>query len=274
LESQKQAQLDAQEALNSLSTSSQSAADKLKVLRGQETEASQQRRKEIESQTKTQTKAIQQQQVERANSTKVAKELSAELARSEAADRRSAARTGQEIASSETKELRERLKTQEGLVAQNNANIVALTSKRNEAIKNINAVFDEVELLEAQEKAKEEAERAAEAAKAAREKAIEQGKKAAQDRLKIVEEGIKLELLTEDEAVQEKIKLAENLADQAKLDAQQNIDNATLRAATIKRIDAELAKERQQILVDEQKRILTNEIQRLETLQAASRGLS
>lgn len=269
LESQKQAQLDAQEALNSLSNSSQSAADKLKVLKGQETEAAQQRRKDIESQTKTQTKAIQQQEVERANSAKVAKEISAELRESEIADLRAAARTGQVIASSETKELRERLSVQEGLIAQNNANIVALTSKKNEAIRNINAVYDEIELLESQEKAKQEAERAAEAAKAAREKAIEQGKKAAQDRLKIVEEGIKLELLTEDEAVQEKIKLAENLADQAKLDAQQNIDNATLRAATIKRIDAELAKERQQILVDEQKRILDNEINRLETLQAA-----
>lgn len=269
LESQKQAQLDAQEALNNLSNSSRSAADKLKVLRQEETESAQQRRKDIETQTKTQTKAIQQQQVERANSTKIAKSLSAELRDSEAADRRSSARTGQVIASQETIELRQRLTRQEGLVAQNNANIVALTAKKNEAIRNINAQYDEIDKLAAAETAKQEAEKAAEAAKAAREKAIEQGKKAAQDRLKIVEEGIKLELLTEDEAVQEKIKLAENLADQARLDAKQNIDNAQLRAATIKRIDAELAKERQQILVDEQKRILDNEIKRLELLKEA-----
>ena len=76
-------------------------------------------------------------------------------------------------------------------------------------------------------------------------------------------------MLTEDEAVSERIKLAENLADQQKLDAQQNISDAKLRAATIKRIDAELASERQKILVEEQKRILDNEIQRLENLELA-----
>lgn len=113
------------------------------------------------------------------------------------------------------------------------------------------------------------AKEAADKAKDAREKASEAAKKAAADRLKVIEETIKVELLTEDEAVQERIKLAENLADQARLDAKQNIDNANLRAATIKRIDAELAKQRQEILIEEQKRILSNEIQRLETLQEA-----
>jgi hypothetical protein len=120
--------------------------------------------------------------------------------------------------------------------------------------------------LDAEKAAAKEAE---DKAKEARDKASEAAKKAAEDRLKIIEETIKVELLTENEAVQEKIRLAENLADQARLDAKQNIDNANLRAATIKRIDAELAKQRQEILVEEQKRILSNEIQRLETLQEA-----
>lgn len=105
--------------------------------------------------------------------------------------------------------------------------------------------------------------------KEAAEKANEAAKKAAQDRLKTIEETIRVELLTEDEAVSERIRLSENLADQQKLDAQQSITDAKLRAATIKRIDAELAAERQKILVEEQKRILDNEINRLQNLEAA-----
>ncbi|MFN7911606.1 MAG: hypothetical protein ACK5QC_07250, partial [Bacteroidota bacterium] len=62
---------------------------------------------------------------------------------------------------------------------------------------------------------------------------------------------------------------AENLADQQRLDAKQSITDAKLRAATIKRIDAELAAERQKILVEEQKRVLDNEIKKLENLEAA-----
>ena len=117
--------------------------------------------------------------------------------------------------------------------------------------------------------AKAAAKELADKQKEAREKASEAAKKAAADRLKTIEETIRVELLTEDEAVSERIKLAENLADQQKLDAQQNISDAKLRAATIKRIDAELASERQKILVEEQKRILDNEIQRLENLELA-----
>jgi hypothetical protein len=269
LEKQKEAIKATQDALNNLSTQSSTAADRIKVLRGEETEIAQQRRKEIESATKTEAAAIRQNEAARVNNAAVQKGIINELADARRADARAAARSGVEVTSAETKELEKRLAATNKAIEQNNANIANLTVKRNETVRNINSLYSELEAKEAAEAAKQEAERAAAAAQAAREKAIEQGKKNAQDRLKIVEEGIKLELLTEDEAVQEKIRLAENLADQARLDAQQNIDNATLRAATIKRIDAELSKQRQQILIDEQKRILDNEIKRLETLQAA-----
>jgi hypothetical protein len=139
---------------------------------------------------------------------------------------------------------------------------------RQESVDRVAQINDEARTDELE--AEKEAQKQREAkAKENRDKATEAAKKAAQDRLKAVEQSIRVELLTEDESVKEKIKLAENLAEQEKLDAKQNIKNAELRAATIKRIEAQLAKDKEQILIEEQKRIVTNEIQRLQNLQAA-----
>jgi len=154
-----------------------------------------------------------------------------------------------------------KIKAIEALDAQR-LNIEQETTDKIETIKT-DARISEIEADRAA--AKEAADKRKEAA----EKASEAAKKAAQDRLKTIEETIRVELLTETEAVGERIRLAENLADQQRLDAKQNIADAKLRAATIKRIDAELANEKQKILVEEQKRILDNEINRLQNLEAA-----
>jgi hypothetical protein len=143
--------------------------------------------------------------------------------------------------------------------------IADITQETADKIATINADARTAEIEADKDAAKEAAEKRKEAA----EKSNEAAKKLAQDRLKIVEESIRLDLLNEDEAVKEKIALAENLAAQAELDAKQNISNVQLRAATIKRIEAQLAKDKEQILIDEQKRIIDNEIQRLQNLQSA-----
>ncbi|MFN7912351.1 MAG: hypothetical protein ACK5QC_11005, partial [Bacteroidota bacterium] len=82
---------------------------------------------------------------------------------------------------------------------------------KQESVDKIAAINADAQIaeLEAQKAAAKEA---ADKAKEAAEKATEAAKKAAQDRLKTIEETIRLELLTEDEAVGERIRLAENLA--------------------------------------------------------------
>jgi hypothetical protein len=135
-----------------------------------------------------------------------------------------------------------------------------ITIQKNDQIAKINILFDEQERLAKIEKDKETAA-----------KALEISNKAAQDRLKIVEETIKKELLIDGESQQERIALAKNLADQDKLNAEQTIKDAELKAATIARIEQELANNIEAIKLDERKKASETRILELEAIQAAGK---
>jgi hypothetical protein len=137
------------------------------------------------------------------------------------------------------------------------------TEKATAAI-NAEAAFAE------QEDAKERAKAAADAAKQAGEKATAQAKENQLARLKIVEEGLKVEAIIEGETVKERIKILENAAEQAKVNAKFDIKNAELRAATIKRIEAELARDIEQVRLNEAKRLAEIKLIELDTLKAAN----
>jgi hypothetical protein len=77
--------------------------------------------------------------------------------------------------------------------------------------------------------------------------------------------------LIDGESQQERIDLANNLADQEKLNAQQSIENATLRAATIARIEQELANNIEAIKLDERKKANEIRVLELEAIQAAGK---
>jgi len=137
------------------------------------------------------------------------------------------------------------------------------TEKATAAI-NAEAAFAE------QEDAKERAKAASDAAKQAGEKATAQAKENQLARLKIVEEGLKVEAIIEGETVEERIKILENAAEQAKVNAKFDIKNAELRAATIKRIEAELARDIEQVRLNEAKRLAEIKLIELDTLKASN----
>jgi hypothetical protein len=102
-------------------------------------------------------------------------------------------------------------------------------------------------------------------------KSIEISKKAAQERLKINEERIRKSLLIDGESEQERIKLATNAANQEKLNAEQSIVNVKLRAATIARIEQELANNIEAIRLDERRKANETRILQLDAIQAAGK---
>jgi hypothetical protein len=102
-------------------------------------------------------------------------------------------------------------------------------------------------------------------------KSIEISKKAAQERLKINEERIRKELLIDGESEQERIKLATNAANQEKLNAEQSIVNVKLRAATIARIEQELANNIEAIRLDERRKANETRILQFDAIQAAGK---
>jgi hypothetical protein len=107
--------------------------------------------------------------------------------------------------------------------------------------------------------------------KDAKQKQKEIDQKAAQDRLKIIEETIKKEILIDGESQKERIDLATNLAEQEKLNANQSIKNLELRAATIARIEQELANNIEAIKLDERRKANETRILELEAIQSAGK---
>jgi hypothetical protein len=90
----------------------------------------------------------------------------------------------------------------------------------------------------------------------------------ANDLLKIAEQRIRQELEIDGESQSERIRLAQNLAKQEVLNAQQSIKNEVLKAATIRRINAELANEIAAIKLDEQKKAIELQVLQLENVTA------
>jgi hypothetical protein len=90
----------------------------------------------------------------------------------------------------------------------------------------------------------------------------------ASDRLKAAEQRIRQELAIDGESQSERIRLAQNLAKQEVLNAQQSIKNEDLKAATIGRINAELANEIAAIKLDEQKKAIELQVLQLENVSA------
>lgn len=86
--------------------------------------------------------------------------------------------------------------------------------------------------------------------------------------LKAAEQRIRQELAIDGESQSERIRLAQNLAKQEILNAQQSIKNEELKAATIGRINAELANQIAAIKLDEQKKAIELQVLQLENVTA------
>lgn len=101
---------------------------------------------------------------------------------------------------------------------------------------------------------------------------IEANKKLAQETadnsLKAAEQRIRRELAIDGESQAERIALANNLAKQEKQNAINSIKNEELKAATIGRINAELANEIAAIKLDEQKKAIEFQVLQLENVTA------
>jgi len=90
----------------------------------------------------------------------------------------------------------------------------------------------------------------------------------ANERLKIVQQGILKTTAIEGESLKNKISQLKNNAAIEKQEASASIKNEELKLATIARINAELSRDIQQVKLDEAKRLASIELTRLETLKA------
>jgi hypothetical protein len=256
----KSAAQNSKKALEDIANASKSSEEKLAVLSEEKTQLEIDRTNAIKEREEANKKAVNVEIGAQAKAVLALKELSAEYRDARIADQRAGARSGNVVASEETKTLERQVAQQENLIAESQRNVRDIEFKSKKAIADINKQFDEAEKIEREEKEKEAAEKA---------KAI--ANKSAQDRLKIVEERIRKEILIDGESQQERISLAKNLADQEKLNAQQTIENATLRAATIARIEQELANNIEAIKLDERKKANEIRVLELEAIQAAGK---
>lgn len=256
----KSAAENSKKALEDIANASKSAEDKLALLTKSKTQLDLDRSAAIKEREEVAKKSVNVEIGAQTKAVQALKGLSEEYRDSRIADARAGAKTGDIIASEETKTLEKKIAQQENLIAVSQTTVAKINRDSRNAIANINKQFDEAERIEREEKEKEAAEKA---------KAI--ANKSAQDRLKIIEETIRKEILIDGESQQERIDLAKNLADQEKLNAQQTIDNATLRAATIARIEQELANNIEAIKLDERKKANEIRVLELEAIQAAGK---
>jgi hypothetical protein len=256
----KSAAENSKKALEDIANASKSAEDKLALLTKSKTQLDLDRATAIKEREEVAKKSVNVEIGAQTKAVQALKGLSEEYRDSRIADARAGAKTGDIIASEETKTLEKKIAQQENLIAVSQTTVAKINRDSRNAIANINKQFDEAERIEREEKEKEAAEKA---------KAI--SNKAAQDRLKIIEETIRKEILIDGESQQERIDLANNLADQEKLNAQQSIENATLRAATIARIEQELANNIEAIKLDERKKANEIRVLELEAIQAAGK---
>jgi len=256
----KSAAENSKKALEDIANASKSAEDKLALLTKSKTQLDLDRSAAIKEREEVAKKSVNVEIGAQTKAVQALKGLSQEYRDSRIADARAGAKTGDIIASEETKTLEKKIAEQENLIAESQRTATKIIIDSQNAISNINKQFDEAERIEREEKEKEAAK-----------KALEISNKAAQDRLKIVEETIRKEILIDGESQQERIDLAKNLADQEKLNAKQTIENATLRAATIARIEQELANNIEAIKLDERKKANETRILELEAVQAAGK---
>ena len=256
----KSAAENSKKALEDIANASKSAEDKLALLTKSKTQLDLDRASAIKEREEVAKKSVNVEIGAQTKAVQALKGLSEEYRDSRIADARAGAKTGDIIASEETKTLEKKIAQQENLIAVSQTTVAKINRDSRNAISNINKQFDEAERIEREEKEKEAAEKAKEIAN-----------KSAQDRLKIVEERIRKEILIDGESQQERIDLAKNLADQEKLNAQQTIENATLRAATIARIEQELANNIEAIKLDERKKANEIRVLELEAIQAAGK---
>jgi hypothetical protein len=256
----KSAAENSKKALEDIANASKSAEDKLALLTKSKTQLDLDRSAAIKEREEVAKKSVNVEIGAQTKAVQALKGLSEEYRDSRIADARAGAKTGDIIASEETKTLEKKIAQQENLIAVSQTTVAKINRDSRNAISNINKQFDEAERIEREEKEKEAAA-----------KAKEIGNKAAQDRLKIIEETIRKEILIDGESQKERIALATNLADQEKLNAKQSIDNATLRAATIARIEQELANNIEAIKLDERKKANEIRILELEAIQAAGK---
>ena len=256
----KSAAENSKKALEDIANASKSAEDKLALLTKSKTQLDLDRSAAIKEREEVAKKSVNVEIGAQTKAVQALKGLSEEYRDSRIADARAGAKTGDIIASEETKTLEKKIAEQENLIAVSQTTVAKINRDSRNAISNINKQFDEAERIEREDKQKEAAAKAKEIAN-----------KSAQDRLKIIEETIRKEILIDGESQQERIDLAKNLADQEKLNAQQTIENAKLRAATIARIEQELANNIEAIKLDERKKANETRILELEAVQAAGK---
>jgi hypothetical protein len=260
LELLKSAAANSKKALEEIANASKTAEDRLALLTKNKTQLQLDRAAAIKDLEESSKKAANVEIGAQAKAVLALKGLSRELRDSRQRDVNASEKSGIERISNETKELEKQIVDQEKLIAASQTTVAKINRDSRKATLDINKEFDEAEKIERENKEKEAAEKA---------KAI--ANKSAQDRLKIVEERIRKEILIDGESQQERIDLANNLADQEKLNAQQTIENATLRAATIARIEQELANNIEAIKLDERKKANEIRVLELEAIQAAGK---
>jgi hypothetical protein len=260
LELLKSAAANSKKALEEIANASKTAEDRLALLTKNKTQLQLDRAAAIKDLEESSKKAANVEIGAQAKAVLALKGLSRELRDSRQRDVNASEKSGIARISNETKELEKQIVNQEKLIAGSQTTVAKINRDSRKAILDINKEFDEAEKIERENKEKEAAEKA---------KAI--SNKAAQDRLKIIEETIRKEILIDGESQQERIDLANNLADQEKLNAQQSIENATLRAATIARIEQELANNIEAIKLDERKKANEIRVLELEAIQAAGK---
>jgi len=260
LELLKSAAANSKKALEEIANASKTAEDRLALLTKNKTQLQLDRAAAIKDLEESSKKAANVEIGAQAKAVLALKGLSRELRDSRQRDVNASEKSGIARISNETKELEKQIVNQEKLIAGSQTTVAKINRDSRKATLDINKEFDEAEKIERENKEKEAAEKA---------KAI--SNKAAQDRLKIIEETIRKEILIDGESQQERIDLANNLADQEKLNAQQSIENATLRAATIARIEQELANNIEAIKLDERKKANETRILELEAVQAAGK---
>jgi len=260
LELLKSAAANSKKALEEIANASKTAEDRLALLTKNKTQLQLDRAAAIKDLEESSKKAANVEIGAQAKAVLALKGLSRELRDSRQRDVNASEKSGIARISNETKELEKQIVNQEKLIAGSQTTVAKINRDSRKATLDINKEFDEAEKIERENKEKEAAEKA---------KAI--SNKAAQDRLKIIEETIRKEILIDGESQQERIDLANNLADQEKLNAQQSIENATLRAATIARIEQELANNIEAIKLDERKKANEIRVLELEAIQAAGK---
>ena len=109
-----------------------------------------------------------------------------------------------------------------------------------------------------------EAKRVADEAKAASEKAKEIRDKAIQDRITAELNGLKLIGIVNGESLKNKEDILKKEAELEKASATASITNSKLRASTLLLIDAKLAQDTEQLKLDEQNKLISNEVKLIE----------